>query len=200
MDAAYDLLEARTGTTFPPGYNPHIRTIRLTLDPIPARARPLLLYTLTGAFNTVLDLRYLRSLGMKRVRAPSGHLDVLVRVPPGWTAQVSGQRPPPVLYLHGLGFGLMQNANVIKALLQKLPDHPIVVPLAHHTAQTFLHPRHLRPWKRRAFVNDVREIGEELELWGAGHGGMSVLSHSNGSVAHGWCKSSLSFSLCPGHV
>lgn len=106
----------------------------------------------------------------------------------------------PIVYFHGLGFGLLQNHLLVKHLIESLPTHPIVVPLAPHTGQAFFHPRHLRPWSRRELVETVKAICTRWRFWeepqagngGQVRGGVSLLSHSNGSVAHAW-RGSISF-------
>jgi hypothetical protein len=64
LTQAYDLLEARTGTTFPKGNNPNVQILRLTQDPVNIRGRPLILYALASGINWWLrDWVYAR-LGM----------------------------------------------------------------------------------------------------------------------------------------
>jgi hypothetical protein len=191
-------VEARTGTTFPLGHDPSIRVIRFSLDPVGAKSRPLLLYALANTINWSLANIRLPYLGMGRYT--EGGVDYLIRIPPGWTPEM-GRRDPnamPILFLHGLGFGLLQNHILLEGLLGSLKSHPLVVPLAHHTSMSFFHPRHLAPWTRPEFVGCMKRICERWGFWeepqeGQGTagpegmwGGMSVLSHSNGSVGHGW--------------
>ena len=108
----------------------------------------------------------------------------------------------PIIYLHGLGFGLMQSHLLVKHLLKSLPSHPILIPLALHTSQSVFHERHLKPWSRREFVPAIRAICLKWGFWeegkvgwkgrkGRGKGGVSLMSHSNGSTAHGWSESFL---------
>jgi hypothetical protein len=96
----------------------------------------------------------------------------------------------PIVYLHGLGFGLLQSYLLIKSLLTKLDTHPILIPLAPHTAQSVFHPRHLRPWTQDEVVSGMTTICKRWGFWvGDKSGGVSRMSHSNGSVAHAWCES-----------
>lgn len=68
LEQTYDLLEARTGTTFLPGNNPNIQILRLTLDPVNIRGRPMILYALASGINWWLrDWVYAR-MGMGMVR------------------------------------------------------------------------------------------------------------------------------------
>lgn len=118
----------------------------------------------------------------------------LLRIPPGWTPEIgrTQRNAVPVVYLHGLGFGLLQNHLLLKHLVHSLPTHPLLVPIAHHTAQAIFDARYLRPWTRAQLVEMVRGA---CARWGffapgddgpKGRGGVSLLSHSNGSVHHGW--------------
>jgi hypothetical protein len=65
-----DLVEARTGTTFPDGYDPNINIMRLTLDPVIAKGRPLILYALTHLINTWLARVVYPYYGMGVVSLP----------------------------------------------------------------------------------------------------------------------------------
>lgn len=188
-----DFVEARTGTTFPPGTDPSIPVIRLTLDPVNAKGRPLLLYAISNIVNWTLRELYFPYQGMVLYR--EGDIDYLIRIPRNWTAEKAKTDPDymPIIYLHGLGFGLLQSCSMISHLNTEKPNHPVVVPLAHHTAQAIFQPRHLRPWGRRELVDAIRGIcdrwGFYSEVKGRPTGGISLLSHSNGSVAHAWSKS-----------
>lgn len=77
-------------------------------------------------------------------------------------------------------------------LVYSLPTHPLFMPIEHHTAQNVFHQRHLRPWRRPEFVSAIRAACVRWGFWEPGqdgrkgHGGVSMLSHSNGSVHHGW--------------
>jgi len=94
--------------------------------------------------------------------------------------------------MHGLGFGLLQNHLLIQKLLTTLSTHPVVVPLAPHTSQSIFHPRHLRPWTREELVSTMKKICTKWGFWedggekGRAKGGVTMLSHSNGSIAHSW--------------
>ena len=121
-----------------------------------------------------------------------GEIGYLVRVPLGWTPAKarSDTRSMPIVYWHGLGFGLLQSYLLIKGLLTKLDSHPILIPLAPHTAQSVFHPRHLRPWTQDEVVSGMTAICKRWGFWdGDKSGGVSMMSHSNGSVAHAWCES-----------
>lgn len=132
-----------------------------------------------------------------------GEIDYLVRIPPGWTPSRTQDTSLPVVYLHGLGFGLVSDSAcvaddqitsyaLIKSLIKALPDQPLLIPLQPHTSQSIFHPRHLKPWTRGEFVESIARTCAEFGFWlpprdGAeAQGGCSILSHSNGSVPHCW--------------
>lgn len=199
LDRSFELLEARTGTTLPEGFDRTISTMRLTIDPVNAKGRPLLLYAISSGVNWWLREVVYTFQGMSLHR--EGPIEYLIRIPKDWTPDKGRTHPSamPIVYLHGLGFGLMQNHLLIKHLIQSLPTHPLVVPLAHHTAHALFHERHLRPWTRTELVETMKGICRRWGFWQEPQtgmdqrksdiGGVSLMSHSNGSVAHGWSES-----------
>ena len=62
------MLEARTGTTFEDGYDPAVEIMRLTMDPVNARGRPLILYAVSNSVNWWLRTGVYPSYGMSMVR------------------------------------------------------------------------------------------------------------------------------------
>nr|WVH01958.1 uracil phosphoribosyltransferase [Naematelia aurantialba] len=195
LEKSITMLEARTGMLFPEGYSKDVKIIRLTLDPVNARGRPLILYALTNAINWGLEQVVYPFAGMGHYK--EGDIEYLIRIPAGWTPEKGRIAPNaiPVIYLHGLGFGLLQSHLVIKHLLKSLPTHPILVPISRYTSQAFFHPRFLRPWTRTELVDGIKAICTRWGFWAepqtgmgsrSGGGGVSLMSHSNGSVAHGW--------------
>jgi hypothetical protein len=113
----------------------------------------------------------------------------LVRIPPGWTPERGRTElnATPIVYMHGLGYGLLQNHLLIKHLVHSLSTHPLLVPLASHTAQEVFNPRHLKPWTRPELVATLKAACKTFGFWSPEDGGgVSMLSHSNGSVHHGW--------------
>jgi hypothetical protein len=210
LDRSLELLEARTGTKFGPGFDPNISVMRLTMDPVNAKGRPLLLYAISNSVNWLLREVFYPTQGMGLYR--EGPVEYLIRIPKGWTPDKGRTHPNamPIVYLHGLGFGLVQNHLLIKHLLKSLPTHPVVVPLAPHTAQSLFHHRHLRPWTRAELVESMKEICRKWGFWEEPQtgmrsretdvGGVSLMSHSNGSVAHGWseCRPGLQAGLQAG--
>lgn len=190
LERTADMLEARTGGKFPPG-RCGCQIMRLTLDPVNVVSRPFLIYAIANVVNWFL-LRIWYPHKGATIYQEDG-IDFVVRIPEGWTPERGRTEPNamPVVYLHGLGFGLLQNHLLVKHLVHSLPTHPILMPLAHHTAQAIFDPRFLKPWNRPQLVSTLVKA---CERWGfydpskpeGQRGGVSMLSHSNGSVHHGW--------------
>ncbi|WVO13818.1 hypothetical protein L204_101441 [Cryptococcus depauperatus] len=203
LDMAIKLLEARTGTDFEEGYSRDVEIMRLTLDPVNARGRPLILYAVTNIVNIWLREIVYPFQGMALYR--EGDIEYLIRIPKGWTPK-KGRKVPnamPVVYLHGLGFGLLQSHLLIKHLLASLPTHPILIPLSPHTSQALFSHRHLQPWTKQELVTFMKNVCRHWGFWdgsdnepvleddegderAAKIGGVSMMSHSNGSVGHSW--------------
>lgn len=69
----------------------------------------------------------------------------IVRIPDSWDP-VSG--PRPIVFVHGLGLGILQYVLLLRHLMQALPDRPLLVPLQPHISQEIFHPRFLKPLSR----------------------------------------------------
>ncbi|KAI5455099.1 hypothetical protein NCC49_002370 [Naganishia albida] len=182
-----------------------VKLMRLTLDPVNTRTRPLSIYAIKALAETRLRKTVYRDkLGFELHR--QGDMDYMLRLPADWTPEKqAAEGCDPVLYLHGLGFGLtsIQNIHVVQTLVQRLPDVPIIVPIQPHISMHVFHPRHLKPPLRHEMVKDVRAICKRWGFWTEGplqsrgvggkgpdeksaRRGIAILSHSNGSIAHGW--------------
>ncbi|WVR08179.1 hypothetical protein IAU60_005225 [Kwoniella sp. DSM 27419] len=192
LDYIIELLEARTGTEFEQGYDESLEVMRLTFDKVNAKGRPLIMYAVSNVVNLYLQEVVYPYQGMALYR--EGDIEYLIRIPKDWTPD-KGKTVPnamPVVYLHGLGFGLLQSHLLIKHLIKSLPTHPILIPLSPHTSQSLFHHRHLKPWTRPELVQAMKNICTTWGFWDESAtskskmGGVSLLSHSNGSVAHGW--------------
>ncbi|GHJ88728.1 hypothetical protein NliqN6_5130 [Naganishia liquefaciens] len=225
LEASLDLLEARTGTTFPdPDPEPaeedtHVgrlargrvrdvgKLMRLTLDPVNTRTRPLGVYAARAGMDWWLKRGVYRRMGFEVYR--EGDLEYLLRIPPEWTPEKQDSEGwDPIVYIHGLGFGLvsLQNIHVLQSLVHRLPHNPLIVPIQPHISMHIFHPRHLKPPSRGETTAAIRAICARWGFWPAerlsreslaGHNargsnvdsprrGIVVFSHSNGSIAHGW--------------
>jgi hypothetical protein len=83
----------------------------------------------------------------------------LLRVPAKWDATTS---PRPIVFLHGLGFGLLQYHLFLSQLLETFTDRPILIPLQPHVSQDIFHPLFLKPLDRHQMADRLAGLVEEL--------------------------------------
>jgi hypothetical protein len=107
--------------------------------------------------------------------------------------------PRPVVFLHGLGLGILQYHGFIAHLLEQFHDRPILIPLQPQISQEFFHPHFLKPPSRHEMAdrlagllnelgwvsldtNDEKEAEEEDEVASSlmqnSQTGITLLSHS----------------------
>ncbi|KAJ7665543.1 hypothetical protein B0H17DRAFT_1090892 [Mycena rosella] len=174
LDDTLELLEKRLGTRVTAGSNPKILPMRMTLDPVTVSGRPFFYYALIFAVNWYL-----------------------LYTPETWDP-IAG--PRPIVFLHGLGLGLLQYNTIIRDLHQQLADRPLLIPLQPHISQNIFHPRFLDPICRQDLADRLaglmRELGwvdvvskDDIDETRrvAPTRGVTMLSHSNGSYLHAWC-------------
>ncbi|WFD21601.1 hypothetical protein MEQU1_000256 [Malassezia equina] len=191
VEHTVELFAARRGLPFPeevqlsPLEAKRKRVMLLTLDPVHVHTRPLLLYAGTYLLNRAA-LGVLHTLGLQRRWI--GSLPYLVYIPDDWTPEKSarGQVPLPAVLLHGLGFGVIQYAPVIYGML--CPDgrrasRPLLVPLQPWMSYDFFSPHFLRPWKSQEACTACMQM---LQRHGFDQCGVSILSHSMGTILHTW--------------
>ncbi|KAI0034072.1 hypothetical protein K488DRAFT_77450 [Vararia minispora EC-137] len=198
LDEALTLIEKRSGTVIPEGSNPAARPMLLTLDPINFAWRPLVWYLFVYAGNISFK-RYL-VVNCKMTIIWKDGVEYLCHAPHGWNASTG---PSPVVFLHGLGLGLIQYAHIIFNLLSHTTHRPLLVPLQPHISQLIFHPEFLTPKGRHAtaasmhglfvelgWVADEGDISTESVFGGstvpAKRRGVTIVSHSNGSFVHAW--------------
>jgi hypothetical protein len=63
-----DEFELRSGVRTPPGYDPHVRCIRLNMDPIRTIHRPMIVYCGVAVFNSLSKVVLSSLLGFRRMR------------------------------------------------------------------------------------------------------------------------------------
>ena len=83
----------------------------------------------------------------------------MVRIPAEWDATTS---PRPIIFLHGLGLGLLQYHVFLSQLLETFTDRPILVPLQPHVSQDIFHPLFLKPLDRHQMADRLAGLIEEL--------------------------------------
>ncbi|KAF8351387.1 hypothetical protein F5887DRAFT_1194857 [Amanita rubescens] len=201
INEGLEQFKMRTGSDFPKGSNPQYTPMCLTVDPVKIRWRPLFFYILVAIVN-----RYLKAWFMDKYNIKHGShegLEYLIRIPKNWN-DASG--PRPVLFIHGLGLGLFQYNIFLRNLLDALTGRPVLVLLQPQISQDLFHPQFLKPMNRRQTIDRLASLLTELgwvcqEFDGAVDskkalkchflsapktGGITVMSHSNGSYTHAW--------------
>ncbi|KAI0310804.1 hypothetical protein OF83DRAFT_1153676 [Amylostereum chailletii] len=194
LDESVDMVEKRSGTVLPKGSNPAAKPILLTLDPVNFAWRPLVWYIFVAVGNHALKHFLVTRQGLSVIHRDG--IEYLIRVPKAWEASVG---PSPVVFLHGLGLGLIQYYLFFGDLLGQTADRPLLIPLQPHISQNLFHSRFLTPLGRKATAQSMRALFIELG-WtqdeepredltdddAAKRRGVTILSHSNGSFVHAW--------------
>lgn len=89
--------------------------------------------------------------------------------------------PDPVIFLHGLGLGVVQYHTVLAHLCEELPGVPLLVVLQPQLSQDIFHPRFLKPMGRHEKVDLLGKLILDLG-WAVTvdkeRKGVTVLSHS----------------------
>ncbi|KAF8639790.1 hypothetical protein AX17_001049 [Amanita inopinata Kibby_2008] len=199
LDDALEHLQKRTGCKIPQGSNPEYQPMCLTIDPVKIRWRPFSYYILIAFIN-----RYLRTWFRDRY-------DVKCHSYQGLETWDASSGPRPILFIHGLGLGLLQYNVFLRHFFTAVKDRPLLVPLQPQISQDLFHPQYLTPPNRRQTVNKLTGLLHELgwvhlstdgddtestiesedeagrrRLRSSKRGGVTVLSHSNGSYIHAW--------------
>lgn len=122
LTRTYKMIEARTGTEFPEGRS-DATVMRQSMDPVNAVGRPFIIYAFANIVNWWIvhvvypwrgariyregDIEWVWLLGWA-LTLPS----LIVRIPPGWTPEKgrTERNALPIVYLHGLGFGMVSVA------------------------------------------------------------------------------------------
>ncbi|KAJ3011558.1 hypothetical protein HKX48_006774 [Thoreauomyces humboldtii] len=179
VDGLLAVLENRMGYVFPPGHDPEVKCIRLTLDPVVAAHRPALYYAFTRAVDFGSKTA-LRAMGFVR-----RELDPLDCSGAGTAAYFyrPAQLPTPrgalpIVFVHGIGVGFA----VYLPLLASLPRNV---------------PIYLLEWPHVAMQvrDDVPSVADTRSLLVGmlakdKHPKATFIGHSLGSVAVAWLLNS----------
>ncbi|TFK75836.1 hypothetical protein BDN72DRAFT_785882 [Pluteus cervinus] len=195
LDEALDLLQKRCGITLEEGSNPETEFIRLSRDPLKTSFRPLLLYVLVYCVNRYLRRTFRHKYNL-RYTLHNG-LECLIRIPENWTVSTGAR---PLVFIHGLGLGLLQYTLPLSQLITSFPTRPILILLQPQISQDFFHPQYLKPIPRDEMTDSLASLLIDLG-WvdklkqdspdsddddAPPNKGVTMLSHSNGSVTHAW--------------
>ena len=188
---------------FPDGQNPELHCMRHNVDP-PSRHilhRPLLYYLLTdGLFQLLLTPLILRKLGFspyhvrsRRHRRGGGaglrywhHPGLLSRRGDGTKGGgVDGGAPPrtPVVFVHGVGFGLLPYTGWVRKLLHAASGAPVLLYCLPAAAQQ-LGPE--LGWRRTPAQADQATWEMALALRRHGLRNATFVGHSLGTITLAW--------------
>ncbi|CAL1707594.1 unnamed protein product [Somion occarium] len=198
LQDALSLIEKRAGTSISEGSNLDSSPLLLTLDPINVAWRPLVWYAFVAISNHIIR----RDLQMKwNVKSDSYNgLQYLLHMPRSWSPETG---PRPIVFIHGLGLGLLQYIVFLTQLLRAVPDRPVLILLHPHVSQDIFNRRFLKPMNRHesaeCLAGLLRELGwveqcsaeneeksEKQETQAHRPSGVTVISHSSGSFTHAW--------------
>ncbi|KAH7317492.1 hypothetical protein B0J17DRAFT_622110 [Rhizoctonia solani] len=133
-----EALEHALGETFPPGYNPKVKSIRTTIDDVVIYHRPVVWYLIVCAVD-MISAAILHSFGFIHF-AGSVHtfpprLHTFFSSPSPATQLSYWYKPArnsksatPFLFLHGIGIGVLPYLPLIISYSKTHPDAPIIVP------------------------------------------------------------------------
>ncbi|GAA5941895.1 hypothetical protein JCM3775_004795 [Rhodotorula graminis] len=179
------LVQARAAHVFPPGRNPAVKPLRLTLDPVRVTSRPFLLYLVVFLLQkSVMGIAMAR--GFKKCDDQGTRY--LVKIPEGWSPREDApEDEKPLVFIHGLGMGLAQYTTLVSVLSKSraVRNRPILVLLQPHISMSIFSPGYLDPVEQEDCAAGLDRV---LRKHGFDEraGGCTVLSHSNGSIVHGW--------------
>lgn len=161
---------------------PRIRMMRLTIDPVRTRSRPLICYLVT---NTLSHLTIRRAIRGGFSLHTEGRLPYLYRAPRKSDPSLDST---PLIVLHGLGIGLAQYSSLVTFFLRSpiFSHRPILILLQPNISQSILSSCYLRPFGHHETTSAFRRILTHHQ-WTH----IDVLSHSYGSLVHSWLIKSL---------
>ena len=185
IDEGVELIEKRSGCKIPEGSNPAVTPMLLTVDDVHILFRPFLWYALIAICHIFVHRFLEHHWGVEFGR--HGDVEYMVRIPENWDP--ANPKARPIVFLHGLGFGLPHYGILIITLLQRFSDRPLLVPMHPHVSQRIFHRTYTRPLGKRAMVEGIvgamrqrgfvpEDDGSHEAAIGGPVAGVTVLSHS----------------------
>ncbi|KAF9418560.1 hypothetical protein BGZ94_009668 [Podila epigama] len=117
-----DVIEESKGVQFTPGFNPNVECIRLCLDPVIASHRPLVYYILVWLANTLAGFVF-NLLGFTRYESTldrthdfESDTPALPDVAYWYRTPANPENKTPLVFIHGIGIGLVQYIHLIIGL------------------------------------------------------------------------------------
>ncbi|KAK3240087.1 hypothetical protein CYMTET_50041 [Cymbomonas tetramitiformis] len=176
---------------FPPllkGRSPkgiRVTPLRLTLDPIQYEPRPLLSYIVTHfVCHCVVTHSMMRARGFRRQYSSEAKLGCWWLTPPApsnGAADVTGAGArPPILFIHGLGVGILPYIRQLDALLTAEPGRSVFI-LDLPNISLYTAPDASMPSPFEVAEGIVKMLG----CHGV-HEGVHVMGHSYGTAVAAW--------------
>ncbi len=131
-----DRFEAKTKITFAPGFDPSQVSMRLSLDPMSAIHRPLMVYCAVALFNSCSKIMLTFLLKFTRRRIGGFHYWYKPHKP---TCNANGnmnRRKLPLVFVHGLGQGLINYLHFISHITDR---DVFLVELSHISTRVWEH-------------------------------------------------------------
>lgn len=104
---------------FPSGYNPALRCIRLNFDPVQATHRPLAVYVAIYLATLVFNSLFLQWIWGLR------YTDVDEQHPVGYWSGYTTSPEVPLVFIHGVGVGLLGYVDFLHQLLTQSGRRPV---------------------------------------------------------------------------
>lgn len=83
----------------------------------------------------------------------------LLRMPEQWDPETS---PRPIVFLQGLGIGILQYHHLVAHFFSEFSDRPVLVPLQPHSSHDFFHPDFLNPPGRKVMSQRLANLIQVL--------------------------------------
>lgn len=158
------------------GYNPRVKPIRLTIDPVQAMSRPLGYYVVTNGFTQAVITWMQLWHGFRYEK--SRQCWFLVK-----DAERGSRRGAtcslPIMFAHGLGIGLGQYIPMLKQLGKHRDG--VVILVQPHISTSIYSPQFLDPPTKDEQAQATIDL-----LQRKGFNAVTTLSHSNGTMVLGW--------------
>lgn len=179
LEQGVQWVEERIKAKMSPGYNPKVRCIRLTLDRVKVHNRPLGYYVVCNGATIITQAWLMLVHGFRLETRRGCHFMVRPAPKAGSKHKYPRKCKLPIIFLHGLGIGLAQYVAFLRELVQC--DQTVII-LVQPAISTFIwHPRFLNPPSPTEHAKAINEVAN-----GLGFDKATILSHSNGTMVHGW--------------
>ena len=176
IDEGLEIVKLRLGWhDIQPGYNPEVRTIRLTLDPVRIMHRPLLYYVVTNgvSFSVIAWLLIRHGFRIEN----SGKCSFLVKKPVEGGSK--DDKSLPIAFCHGLGIGIGQYMTLLNSLARHRDG--VVIAIQPHISTGIYSRFFLNPPSKDEQAQATVDILKRNNFTRC-----TTLSHSNGTMVLGW--------------